>query len=264
MIYFISDAHLGSRVIADPVAHQQRLVSLLTRMGEDAEQIFLLGDIFDFWYETFWPSSRTSKRALYGSVLDCLRHLTDKGIAVHFFIGNHDIWTFGWLAQQTGVTVHRGPAVMTMYGQRIFMGHGDGIVPSNIMNLVPAQFRRRIRRFMLLRAFFHFRPAQYLFRLMPTRLWDEMGYEWARRSRLKELVNPCRYKGEDKEELVLFAKEQEKRGQHHDYYIFGHRHIELQLMLTSGSQVVILGDYFENFTYAALSPSGEIELRLDE
>lgn len=260
MIYFISDAHLGSRVIADPVAHQQRLVELLTRMGEDAEEIFLLGDIFDFWYETFWPSSRESKRAQFGAILDCLKSLTDKGIAVHFFIGNHDIWTFGWLAHETGVTVHRKAESLSRYGRRLYMGHGDGIVPSNIMSLVPAEFRSRIRRFRILRAFFHFRGAQYLFRLMPTKYWDEMGYEWARRSRLKEMAHPCGYKGEDKEELVLFAKEQETRGQHHDYYIFGHRHIELQLMLSSGSQVVILGDFFENFTYAQLSQDGQLAL----
>ena len=261
MIYFLSDAHLGSRVMEDPAGHQQKLVNLLMRMGEDAEAIYLLGDIFDYWYEYIWPSSRTSKRAMFGPVLDALKALTTRGIAVHFFIGNHDIWTFGWLAQETGVIVHKQPETIELYGKRVFLGHGDGIAPRDIMRRVPKDFQKRIRRFMLLRAIFHCPLAQYPYRLMPTRWADEIGYEWARRSRLKELAHPCSYKGEDKEELVLFAKEQ---GSICDYYIFGHRHIELQLMLASGSQVIILGEFFQQWTYAAMSPNGEIELRFDD
>lgn len=260
MVYFLSDAHLGSRVMEDPAGHQQKLVDLLTRMGEDAEAIYLLGDIFDFWYETFWPSSKRSKQAMYGPILRTLKALTGRGIAVHFFIGNHDIWTFGWLARETGMTIHRKPKTVVHYDKRIYLGHGDGIVPSNIMELVPKAFRRRIRHFRWLRAVFHNRPLQYIARIAPTKWWDEFGYEWARRSRLKEKAHPCAYKGEHQEELVLFAKEQESLGHHHDYYIFGHRHIELQLMLSGGSQVVILGEFFESFTYAALSPNGEIAM----
>lgn len=260
MIYFISDAHLGSRVMEDPAAHQQKLVDLLQRMGEDATAIYLLGDIFDYWYEYVWPSSRRTKRELYGKVLSTLRSLTQRGIEIHFFIGNHDIWTFGWLRRETGMIIHRRPMETTICGRSVLLGHGDGLVPSNIMELVPAEFRRRIRHFMLLRRFFHNPIPQYIFRLIPTRWGDEFGYEWARRSRLRELAHPCAYKGENNEELVLFAKEKEQLCQHHDYYIFGHRHIELDLMLPSGSRVVILGDFFQQWTYAQMDEQGNLQL----
>jgi UDP-2,3-diacylglucosamine hydrolase len=101
---------------------------------------------------------------------------------------------------------------------------------------------------------------QFFFRLLPPSLANNFGYEWARKSRLKELEHPCPYKGEDKEELVLFAKEQEKLGNHHDFYIFGHRHIELDLMLSRDSRIMILGDCWQQFTYAKMDNQGNTML----
>jgi len=112
---------------------------------------------------------------------------------------------------------------------------------------------------MRLRRLFHNPVAQFLFRFVPPAWGNKLGYEWAKRSRLKELANPCGYKGENKEELVLFAKEKEKT-KHFDYYIFGHRHIELDLELVSGARVVILGDCFRQWTYAAMDEQGKLEL----
>jgi len=94
---------------------------------------------------------------------------------------------------------------------------------------------------------------QCLLRIMPPQWGNNLGYEWAKKSRLKEMLNPYPYKGEDKEELVLFAKEQETIGNHHDFYIFGHRHIELDLMLSRDSRIIILGDCWQQFTYATLN-----------
>ena len=97
-------------------------------------------------------------------------------------------------------------------------------------------------------------------RCLPPSWGNKFGYEWAKRSRLKEIANPCPYKGEDKEELVLFAKEQEKQHNHRDYYIFGHRHIELDLQISKDSRVVILGDCFKEFTYAKLDHKGNLTM----
>ena len=164
MIYFLSDAHLGSRVIADPNAHQQRLVRLLNRMAQDAEAIFLLGDMFDFWYEYLWDRHQwadfggrwhlTGNKQQFVPFLQTLKRLTEKGIAVHFFIGNHDIWTFGDLERNTGVQVHRQPQVFSLQGRQVFLAHGDGIVPSYFMQVLPPPIRKKIRRFMRLRALF--------------------------------------------------------------------------------------------------------------
>ncbi|MCQ2311086.1 MAG: UDP-2,3-diacylglucosamine diphosphatase [Paludibacteraceae bacterium] len=276
MVYFLSDAHLGSRAIDNDAEHQQKVVNLLTQMGKDATAIYLLGDIFDFWYEYFWDNGQRripKNKQQFEPILKCLKELTDQGIDVHYFIGNHDIWTFGWLAKKTGVIVHKTPLEVEIYGKRIFMAHGDGLIPANYADLLDKQMQKRIRAFKCLRAFFHNPIPQFLFRLMPPCLGNAIGYEWARRSRLKEFAHPCPYKGEHKEELVLFAKEMEqgaktddtdgtKNKEHHDYYIFGHRHIELDLMLARDARVIILGDMFKLWTYAQMSPDGTIELKI--
>lgn len=278
--YFISDAHLGSRAMTDPEEHQQKLVDLLRVMEDDAAGVILLGDIFDFWFEYLWecypakPETDVippSKR-FFAPVMQQLRRMTDKGIKVHFFIGNHDIWTFGGLARMTGVTVHRHGEEITLNGKRCYLAHGDGLVPSGYIDALPKSVKRRIKRFIFLRSVFHHPAAQALFRLIPPVWGDAFGYEWAKRSRLKELANPFPYKGENREELVLWAKEQEglcapsteHREPRTDYYIFGHRHIELDLQLASQSRVVILGDFFRQFTYASLDADGGLMLSVFE
>ena len=118
--------------------------------------------------------------------------------------------------------------------------------------------QKKIKRFILLRAFFHHPVPQCLFRLLPPAWGDRLGYDWARHSREKELRNPCGYKGEDQEELVLWAKEHSGDGKQQTfgcgchYYIFGHRHIELDLQTAQGTRIVILGDHFKQWTYAQM------------
>lgn len=256
MVYFLSDAHLGSRAITHPEAHQQTVIDMLQSMARDATAIYLLGDMFDFWCEYFW---RDRSKELYHPFLQTLRAITDKGIAVHFFIGNHDIWTFGWLEKETGVVVHRKPQSVVINGKKLFLAHGDGLVPSDYIQRLPKTIQKKIRSFIFLRRVFHNPVLQCLFRLIPPAWGNAFGYEWAKNSRLKEVARPCPYKGEEKEELVLFAKEQEQKGNHHDYYIFGHRHIELDLMLSRDSRILILGDCWQQFTYAQMD---NVELRI--
>ena len=262
MVYFLSDAHLGSRVIADANGHQQRITDLLRRMSDDAEAVYLLGDTFDFWYEYVWHFRRQRlplSKQQYKPVFDCLKELHDKGIAIHFFIGNHDIWTFGLIQRLTGAVVHRKPEYVSVYGKTLCLAHGDGLIPADYINKLPADFQKRVRSFIRLRRFFHHPVPQTLYRLLPPFIGDAFGYEWARRSRLKELRHPCPYKGEDKEELVLYAKEREQQ-RHADFYVFGHRHIPLQLRIAADSEVVILGDCFRQFRYARLDKEGQMQL----
>lgn len=259
MIYFLSDAHLGSRAISDQQAHQQTLIAMLQEMAKDATTIYLLGDVFDFWCEYFW-ADRSKEQ--YHPFLNTLKSLTGKGIQIHFFIGNHDIWTFGWLEQETGIQVHRKPESIDIAGKRLFLAHGDGLVPSDYVAKLPKTIQKKIKQFIFLRKAFHSPILQFFFRLLPPKWGNEFGYEWAKKSRLKELANPCPYKGEDKEELVLFAKEQEQRDHHHDFYIFGHRHIELDLMLSRNSRILILGDCWQQFTYAQMDEQGNTTLKI--
>ena len=258
MIYFLSDAHLGSLAIERGWAHQKKLIDLLEEMSKDAVSIYMLGDMFDFWMEYFIHDK--SKRQ-YHPFCKELRKLAKKGIHVHMFIGNHDLWTFGGLAQLTGAEIHYEPCTIQRYGKTLYLAHGDGILPSNWETLYPKPIVKKIHRFMRLKAIFNNSTLQFCFRCLPPAWGNWFGYNWAKRSRLKEIAHPCPYKGEDKEELVLFAKEQEEQlHNHRDYYIFGHRHIELDLQIASGARVVILGDTFKQWTYAKLDHKGQLTL----
>lgn len=249
-----------------------RVVEMLRMMAKDATAVYILGDLFDFWYEYLWPDR--SKRE-YQPVLTQLRTMTEAGIHVHFFIGNHDIWTFGWLARQTGMTIHRGNVEhLTIAGRPFVLGHGDGLVPSNYWEMVPEDFREKLRKFLWLRKIFHHPVPQFLFRLLPPSIGNAYGYNWAKNSRLKEQRNPYPYKGENKEEIVLWAKEQERKAESGEgregekskegreskesvptIYIFGHRHVELDLLLRTGAHVILLGDTFRQWTYAQMDES---------
>ncbi len=254
MIYFLSDSHIGSRALPDMRAHEHRCCEMLRRLSEDATEIYLLGDVFDFRFEYFWH-----RKEEYTEYLDTLRALTEGGIRIHYFTGNHDLWLFGRLEKATGITVHKDTLETTIQGKHCLLAHGDGIGPSDLMQHYPKEIQRRIGRFMRLRRVFHSRICQFLFRLLPPQWGDAFGYEWARRSRLKEIAHPVGYKGDSQEELVLFAKEMEA-SRHFDYYIFGHRHIELDLQLATRARVIILGDTFKQWTYAQMNEAGEVTL----
>lgn len=239
MIYFLSDSHLGSRLINNPVEHQQRLIRCLRMMSRDAEQVFLLGDIFDFWCEFFY--GRAGKPHGFDDVLTALRELT-KHCPVHFFIGNHDLWTFGWLARETGMQVHYEPLDITLCGKRCFLAHGDGLL-------------RIDRQYTFIRGLFHNPLAQFLFRLVPPALGNRLGYSWAAASRRKHLQVPNIYRGENEEEQMIFAKQHEQHD-HFDYYIFGHRHLEMHLLLASGAQVCVIGDFCDHMQFATMNNLG--------
>lgn len=257
MIYFLSDAHLGSLAIEKGWPHQKKLINMLEMMSEDAVSIYMMGDMFDFWMEYF---ARDKKKREYNPFFEELRSLARRGIRVHIFTGNHDLWTFGGLERLTRAEICQNPCTITRYGKTIYLAHGDGLLPDNWESLYPKPVRRKIKHFMTLRKIFHSPFLQFCFRCLPPSWGNSFGYNWAKRSRLKELANPCPYKGEDKEELVLFAKDQERKNDHHDYYIFGHRHIELDLQITPDSRVIILGDCFQQWTYAKLDNRGRLTL----
>ena len=244
MIYFLSDIHLGSKALANPQEHQDRVVALLESFRKDATAIYLMGDIFDFWFEYFWPTK--SKLRRFGPFLAELQSLTSQGVEVHFFTGNHDQWTFGQLARMSGVTVHYGPLTTNLSPlTSVFLAHGDEFCWEN--------------HYQWLRKFFRCRVAQFIFRWMPPCLGDAIGFSWAAVSRRRELVEPVEYKGENNEALVLFAKEYSKIHPI-DYFIFGHRHIELDLQIAAHSRVIILGDLFRQGTYASMDNQGQLTL----
>ena len=230
MIYFISDAHLGSRIVTNPREHEMRLVNWLDKVKKDAEAIFMLGDMFDFWFEykTVMPKG-------YVRFLGKLAELVDSGIEIHFFTGNHDIWTFGYLENEVGLIVHHKPQTFELQGKKFYLAHGDGLYTEE-------------KGFGLIRKIFHSRTCQKLFRLLPPEIGQNFGYAWSESNRKKIMHLDNKFQGEENETLVAFAK---KYSENHevDYMIFGHRHIELNLELKNKSRVVILGDFIGIFSY---------------
>ena len=233
-IYFLSDAHLGSRAIAHGRTQERRLVRFLDSIKEKAGAVYLLGDMFDFWYEYKYVVPKG-----YTRLLGKISELTDAGVEVHFFTGNHDIWAFGYLHQECGVILHREPLTVELGDKVFFLAHGDGLGDPN-----PS--------FKVLRSIFHNRVCQILFSALHPRWGMEFGLAWAKHSRLKHEVknDPQPYMGEAKEHLVLFAKDYLRTHPDVNYFLFGHRHIELDLKLSHTARLMILGDWITQFTYA--------------
>lgn len=233
-IYFISDAHLGSRGIPHRRQQERRLVRFLDDIKDKASAVYMLGDMFDFWYEYREVVPRGYTRFL-GKVSE----LTDAGVEVHFFVGNHDIWCTDYLVQECGVILHHEPATVELGDKLFYLAHGDGLGDPDL-------------KFRFLRAVFRNRICQKLFSALHPRWGMAFGLEWARRSRLKHgrQGGDPPYLGEDRESLVRYAKQYLSSHPSVNFFVFGHRHIELDLMLRRDCRILILGDWITQFTYA--------------
>lgn len=232
-IYFISDAHLGSLATENGREQERLLVAFLDSIKNKAEAVYMLGDMFDFWYEY-----RHVVPKGYSRFLGKLSELTDSGVEVHYFLGNHDIWAYSYLQDECGVVLHKTPVTTVINGKTFFLAHGEGLGETS-------------RGFRFIQSVFHNKTCQILFSALHPRWGMSFGLNWAKHSRLKREDGRERpYMGEDKEYLVLWTKEHMAHHADIDYYIFGHRHIELDLMLSKSVRMFILGDWISQFTYA--------------
>lgn len=232
-IYFISDAHLGSRAIPHARQQERRLVRFLDEIKDKAEAVYMLGDMFDFWYEYKMVVPRGFTRFL-GKVSE----LTDMGVEVHYFTGNHDIWCLDYLEKECGVILHREPLTLELSDKVFYLGHGDGLGDPDW-------------KFKMIRTIFHSSICRTMFSCLHPRWAVDFGLRWAAHSRHKrDGVGEPPYMGENQEHLVLYAKQYLKDHPEVNFFLFGHRHIELDLMLTRQSRILILGDWITQFTYA--------------
>lgn len=234
-IYFLSDAHIGSWAIEHGRMHERRLVNFLESVRKNAAAVYILGDLFDFWHEYKYVVPKG-----YTRLLGKLSQLTDEGIEVHFFTGNHDLWVDDYFEKECGMIVHKEKSCVTeIYGKVFYLAHGDGL-------------NSRDTKYNLLRWLFHNRVCRKLFASIHPRWGIWIGMRWAAHSRTKherEGGEPP-YFGEDKEEVVVFAKEYLKTHKDVNYFMFGHRHIELDIDLADTARLLILGDWVYKFTYA--------------
>ncbi len=232
-IYFASDFHLGVPDYAASRERENRLVRWLDFVGKDASEIFLMGDVFDFWFEykTVVPKG-------YIRFLGKLAELSDAGVKLYFFKGNHDMWMFDYLKTELGVTIISNELEIERSGKKFFLHHGDGLGPGD-------QFYK------LLKWFFRSKVCQWLFARLHPNLGVGIASKWSRKSRIinegKEESKPGQ-----QEWLVVFCKEVLKT-RFYDYMVFGHRHLPLDIQLDEKSRYINLGEWVYHNTYAVFT-----------
>jgi UDP-2,3-diacylglucosamine hydrolase len=228
--YFISDVHLGADTRDYPsIEREKMLVDFLDSIKQESSAIYLMGDIFDFWFEY--------KRAVpkgFSRFLGKIAEITDSGIPVYFFCGNHDMWTFGYLEREIGVNIVRNTLVTEISGKKFFLAHGDGLGSYD-------------KSYNILKRIFRSRFFQFLFRLIHPDCGIWLARTWSGGSR-KRHKYPKKINPED-EWLVKYAKSVMKNDKP-DFFIFGHRHIPFQHELDNNCLFTNLGDWMMNFSYA--------------
>lgn len=229
-IYFASDVHLGSPALKNSRERELLFVKWLNLIKNDAAAIFLLGDIFDFWFEYRMVAPQGFVR-----VLGTLAEICDSGIPVHFFTGNHDIWVFDYLPRETGMIIHHKPLETELLGKKFFLAHGDDLGKTDF-------------RYQLLTRFFHNKLAQWAFAKVHPDLSFRLAHYWSKNSRLARGIDGQGFLGEEREHQIIFARKKLKE-KHFDYFVLGHRHIALDFELAQNSRIIILGDWFKGGVY---------------
>ena len=230
-IYFASDFHLGAPNYQESFKRELRIIKWLDEIKTTASEIYLVGDIFDFWFEYKTVVPKGFAR-LQGKIAE----ITDSGIPVHIFTGNHDMWIFDYLPKELGVSLHRKPIVREYNTKKLFIGHGDGLGTGDI-------------QYKMLKGFFASKICQWIFARIHPNLGLGIANAWSRKSRKTNLAYDEIFLGNDKELLVQYCKDYLKK-EHIDYFIFGHRHLPLEIKLKENSTYINLGEWIKQNTYA--------------
>lgn len=230
-IYFISDAHLGLYPAENSAKRERLLVNWLESIRNDAAELFLMGDIFDFWHEYKHVVPRGFVR-----FLGKLAELGDSGTVLHFFTGNHDIWVYDYLQKEIGLKIYRESVARIFNGKKFFLSHGDGLGPGE-------------KGYKMMKWSFTNRFLQWIFARIHPNASMAFGKRWSRSSRYAKGIVAEPYKGNDLENQVVFAQSTLKK-EHFDYFIMGHRHIPFDVQLAPSSRIINLGDWITHFTYA--------------
>lgn len=236
-IYLASDFHLGAPSYEESLSREKKIVSWLNHIEDDALEIFLVGDVFDFWFEY--------KRAIpkgFVRLQGKIASLTDKGIPVHIFMGNHDMWIFDYLPKELGIELHDAPIQRTFFGKEYFIGHGDGLGPGD-------------RGYKFLKKVLRNRFCQWCFARLHPNFGIWLAERTSKTSRVHTGTSDEKFLGEEKEWLIHFCREELKK-KHYDYFVFGHRHLPLEFDLSKDSKYFNLGEWINYCTYLVVDQGG--------
>lgn len=231
-LYLLSDFHLGAPNAAASLEREKAVVAFLESIRHDAGRIIIAGDIFDFWFEYKKAIPRGFTR-----LLGKLAELTDSGIPVEVFVGNHDMWMRDYFQQELNIPVYYEPKVYEWSGKRFYIGHGDGLGPGD-------------HGYKFIKKIFRNPVCQWLFGWLHPDLGISLANYFSRKSREKTGEADAEFLGADKEWLIVYCKEVLAK-EHYDYFIFGHRHYPIDFALNAQSRYINLGDWIRNFTYAS-------------
>ena len=240
-IYFLSDFHLGAPDAVSSLVREKKIIAFLDEIKSQASRIFILGDLFDFWFEykNVVPKG-------YVRILGKLAEITDSGVPIDFFVGNHDMWMKDYFQKEMNIKVHFEPVPFQLHDKKFLIGHGDGLGPGDHgYKFIKKLFRNPI--------------AQTLFGILPPVIGIGLANYFSRKSRAKTGNSDEVFESADKEWLVSYCKEVLKK-EHYDYFVFGHRHLPLDIQLNENSQYINLGDWIKYFSYAELE-EGQLQLK---
>ncbi len=230
-IYFASDFHLGAPSYESSLEREKRIVAWLEEVRVDAAEIFLIGDVFDFWFEYNRAIPKGFVR-LQGKIAE----ITDSGIPVHWFIGNHDMWIFDYIPKELGVKMYKTEIEREFFGKKFMIGHGDGLGPGD-------------RGYKFIKKVFRNRVCQWMFARLHPNFGIGLANFLSRKSRVSTGQADATFYGEDKEMLIQFCKSKLSE-KHFDYFVFGHRHLPIEFELSANSKYINIGDWITYFSYA--------------
>ena len=228
-IYFSSDNHLGAPNYSDSLTREKLFISWLEKIKTDAQVIFLLGDLFDFWFEYYKSVPKGFTR-----VLGKLAELSDSGIKIYFFVGNHDYWTRDYFQKEIGMEVLKKPTEFKINNKLFFIGHGDGLGPGDFKY----KFLKRIFRNPLF---------IFLFRINYPWFGIPLGNFFSRKNKILS-GNNIKFKSKENEILYHFCKKK-LNVKHYDFFVFGHRHLPLKIELGNNSYYFNTGDWINHYSF---------------
>ena len=229
-IYFASDQHFGAPNVKDSRAREKIFMSWLNYVQKDAAALFLLGDLFDFWFEykTVVPKG-------FVRILGKLAEFVDHGIPVHYFVGNHDLWMKNYFEKELGIPVYHKPKDFMLGNTSFYIGHGDGLGPyDNGYKRMKKVFTNPL--------------TKRLFQALHPDIGIRMGQYFSVKNKLLSGDEDISFLGEEKEWLAIYSKRKLAQ-KHRDYFIFGHRHFPMEIKLNNTSTYVNTGDWITHFTY---------------
>jgi len=230
-IYFASDQHFGAPTVAQSKIREKKFVHWLDTVKKDAEAIFLLGDLFDFWFEY--------KKAVpkgFVRVLGKLAELRDNGIQIHFFVGNHDLWMRDYFETELNIPVYYKPKVFLINNKTFFIGHGDGLGPED-------------KAYKRMKKVFTSPISKWFFRWLHPDIGIRFAQYISIENKLISGEENVKFLGEEKEWLIQYCK-RKLTEKHYDYFVFGHRHLPLEIPLSKTSKYINTGDWITHFSYA--------------